>query len=91
LVFAHSNRIGVRVGDLAHFDKRFVPAFKNLVADLQQRWGDKAKVDVEAEIARYKLYATQLEEYVVDSVEYLMDVRINRLTPVMHDPLVNDS
>jgi adenylosuccinate synthase len=73
--FHTSIRIGVRVGDLQFFDKRFAPAFKNLVSELALRWGDKlASVDVDAEIERYRQYAALMEEYVVDSVEYLMDV-----------------
>jgi adenylosuccinate synthase len=69
-----ANRIGVRVGDLRAFEKRFIPGFKNLVADIAQRWGDKvSNVDIDAEIERYRTYASVLDEYIVDSVEYLMD------------------
>lgn len=69
-----AGRTGVRVCDLYHFQTRFVPAFNSLVTELSKRWGPVGlKVNVEKEIARYREYAQVLQEFVVDTVEYVQD------------------
>lgn len=51
-----------------------MPAFHALVTELSKRWGPVGlKVDVEKEIARYREYAQVLQEFVVDTVEYVQE------------------
>jgi len=65
---------------LRYFDTKFVPLFKNLVAEFKARWGDKLTVDVDAQIEVYRKYAPRiLSEFVIDSVDYLMTVRTSSI------------
>jgi len=65
-----TQRTGIRVGDLRHFDNVFVPKFKELVADSIRQFGE-FKCDVDAEIARYRDFAAKVLPMVIDTVPYL--------------------
>jgi adenylosuccinate synthase len=66
------NRSGIRVGDLCFgdFEVRFVQRFRRLVADYTDGF-DKLKVDVEAEVERYRQLAETIRPFVTETVSYL--------------------
>jgi len=63
-------RIGLRVGDLKHFDTVFIPKFKDLVATAKSHYGE-FHYDVDAEITRYREFAAKVSPMVIDTIPYL--------------------
>lgn len=65
-----TQRTGIRVGDLRHFDKVFVPKFKELVESAQKSYGH-FECDVEKEINLYREYSEKILPMVIDTIPYL--------------------
>jgi len=63
-------RTGIRVGDLKHFDKVFVPKFKDLVASTQKAYGN-FQCDVNKEIEVYRELSPKILPMIVDTIPYL--------------------
>ena len=66
------NRSGIRVGDLCvgDFETNFAQRFRRLAADFSAAF-DNLKVDVEAEIARYRELAETIRPFVTETVSYM--------------------
>jgi len=66
-----ATRSGIRMSDLVHgdFDTHFAVKFKRLVADAEAQYGSRGlKVDVEAELSRYKQFAERIRPFVTETV-----------------------
>eukprot|EP01129_Flabellula_baltica_P010222 TRINITY_DN429_c0_g1_i2.p1 TRINITY_DN429_c0_g1~~TRINITY_DN429_c0_g1_i2.p1 ORF type:complete len:485 (-),score=138.48 TRINITY_DN429_c0_g1_i2:1888-3300(-) len=68
---AKATRIGIRVGDLANFDK-FEDKYRRLV-DFYKQTYPNLETDVDAEIQRYKEYYNAIKPLIVDGVGYIND------------------
>lgn len=64
-----ANRTGLRIGDLRHF-RKFPEAFKRSLASKYKRFHE-FECDVRAEIARYYVYARELDPNIADSVHLM--------------------
>ncbi|CAG8480115.1 5027_t:CDS:10 [Ambispora leptoticha] len=64
-----ASRSGLRVHHLSNLQS-FEQKFRKLVENRRKRYG-YFEYDVEAEIARYKQYATRLKPFIIDSVLYM--------------------
>jgi len=64
------NRTGVRLGDLVDDFDNFVNKFRILASNFEASFPD-LKVDKEAEIERYKVFAERVRPMMVESVSYL--------------------
>ncbi|XP_076320673.1 adenylosuccinate synthetase isoform X2 [Tachypleus tridentatus] len=65
-----ASRNGIRLADLLGDFSLFIEKFHNLVSAFQRLYPD-LNVDVEAELARYKVYAEKIRPFVTDTVSYL--------------------
>mmetsp|Transcript_9199 Transcript_9199/g.28478 ORF Transcript_9199/g.28478 Transcript_9199/m.28478 type:complete len:435 (-) Transcript_9199:84-1388(-) len=61
------NRTGLRAVDLLRFDTVFKPRFTRAAQMAQTRFG--IEIDIEAELQRYREFATQLTPMIVDGVD----------------------
>jgi len=66
---AKASRVGLRVGDLAHFDS-FEKKYRTLVDSYKQTYPD-LKTNTEEELAKYKEYYKQIKPMIVDGVSYI--------------------
>jgi len=66
---AKASRIGLRVGDLAHFDS-FETKYRTLVDSYKQTYPD-LKTNVDEELARYREYYKAVKPMIVDGVSYI--------------------
>ncbi|XP_013783579.1 adenylosuccinate synthetase-like [Limulus polyphemus] len=65
-----ASRNGIRLADLLGDFNLFMEKFHNLVSAFQRLYPE-LNVDVEAELARYKVYAEKIRPFVTDTVSYL--------------------
>ncbi|XP_049849240.1 uncharacterized protein LOC126318286 [Schistocerca gregaria] len=63
-------RIGIRIGDLLHFESDFEPKFRTLARTCCQRY-KSLKIDEDAELEAYRHYAEVLKDFIIDGIEYL--------------------
>jgi len=80
---AKANRTGLRVGDMYDWEY-FEEKMRQNLADLERNFQQKFKhptyegapegeIDIEKEVARYKVYAEKLKPYVVDTIDYMAE------------------
>ena len=69
-----ATRSGIRMADLVRgdFDSHFAAKFRRLVADHEAQYGSRGlKVDVDAELSRYRQFAAQIRPFVAETVSLL--------------------